>query len=69
MKQMESEQFELIATEMLPQYDFSQGFRGKYYRACRQDYSVTIHHPDGTTTVQHFRLNPSLEEVDREPDR
>jgi hypothetical protein len=55
--------------EILPEYNFSQGVRGKHYRAYRQGHSVTIHHPDGTTTVQHFRPNPSLEEVDREPDR
>ena len=39
--------------EMLPEYDFSQlgqPVRGKHAKAMRQGYSVTIHHPDGTTT-------------------
>jgi hypothetical protein len=38
--------------EMLPEYDFSQlgqPIRGKHAKAMRQGYSVTIHHPDGTT--------------------
>jgi hypothetical protein len=39
--------------EMLPEYDFSQlgqPVRGKHAKAMLQGYSVTIHHPDGTTT-------------------
>lgn len=69
MKKMKSEPLEPIEPEMLPEYDFSQGDRGKHHWAYCQGHSVTIHHPDGTTTVQHFDPNPSLEGVDREPDR
>ena len=45
--------------EMLPEYDFSQlgqPVRGKHAKAMRQGYSVTIHHPDGTTT--HREVSP-----------
>jgi hypothetical protein len=41
--------------EMLPEYDFSQlgqPIRGKHAKAMRQGYSITIHHPDGTTTYR-----------------
>jgi hypothetical protein len=40
--------------EMLPEYDFTKGVRGKHYQAYRQGHSVTIHHTDGTTTIQRF---------------
>lgn len=38
--------------DMLPEYDFSQGVRGKHFREYRQGYTVTITHPDGTQTVE-----------------
>ena len=43
---------------MLPEYDFANlkgGVRGKYYRAYREGYTVTIRKTDGTTEVQHFK--------------
>lgn len=52
--------------EMLAEYDFTGGVRGKHYRAYRQGYTVTIHHADGTTTVQHFK--PDASTVTLEPD-
>ena len=45
--------------EMLHEYDFSQlgqPIRGKHAKAMRQGYSVTIHHPDGTST--HRKVSP-----------
>jgi internalin A len=42
--------------DMLPEYNFSklgQPVRGKYAEAMRQGYSVTVHHPDGTSTTRH----------------
>ena len=42
--------------EMRKEYDFSQGVRGKYYRAYRQGHTVKIREADGTVTVQHFTL-------------
>lgn len=44
--------------EMLPEYDFSKGVRGKHYRSYQQGHKVTVHHPDGTTTVQEFEPEP-----------
>ena len=40
--------------DMLPEYDFRGGVRGKHYRAYRQGHTVTIHQEDGSTIVQHF---------------
>jgi hypothetical protein len=37
---------------LLPDYDFSQGVRGKHFREYQQGYSVTITYPDGTQTVK-----------------
>jgi hypothetical protein len=42
--------------EMLPEYDFSKGVRGKHHRAYRQGYQVTIQKTDGTTEVRDFVL-------------
>ena len=42
--------------EMLPEYDFRGGVRGKHYKAYRQGHTVTINKTDGTTEVQHFKL-------------
>ena len=42
--------------EMLPEYDFSQGIRGKHHRAYRQGYKVIVHQVDGTTEVRDFAL-------------
>jgi hypothetical protein len=41
---------------MLPEYDFSGGVRGKHYQSYREGHTVKINEPDGTVTVQHFRL-------------
>ncbi len=40
--------------DMLPEYDFSKGVRGKHHQAYLQGHSVTIDHQDGTTTTQEF---------------
>jgi len=42
--------------EMLPEYDFSGGKRGKHAAAYRRGHTVKIHKNDGTTSVQHFTL-------------
>jgi len=41
---------------MLPEYDFSGGVRGKHYKAYREGHTVKIHRENGTTIVQHFKL-------------
>ena len=52
--------------EMLPEYDFRGGVRGKHYEAYRRGHTVTIHKPDGATDVQHFKLEEGA--VMLEPD-
>lgn len=42
--------------EMLPEYDFSSGTRGKHYRAYQRGHTVKVHKTDGTTVIQQFKL-------------
>ena len=44
------------AENMRPEYDFSEGVRGKHYRAYHEGHTVTIHQDDGSTIIQNFRL-------------
>lgn len=46
-----------VDSDMLPEYDFTEGVRGKHYEAYRAGHTVTIHQSDGTITVQHFTLD------------
>ena len=55
-----------IDDEMRPEYDFSEGVRGKHYQAYRQGHTVKIHQPDGNLLVQHFTLEDGA--VFLEPD-
>jgi hypothetical protein len=41
---------------MRPEYDFTNGVRGKHHKSLRQGYSVRIQRSDGTTLVQHVKL-------------
>lgn len=52
--------------DILPEYDFRGGIRGKHARAYRQGHTVEVRHADGTTTVQHFTLKEGA--VMLEPD-
>jgi hypothetical protein len=56
----------VIHEEMLPEYDFSEGVRGKHLGAYRQGHAVKIHKPDGSTQVQYFTLEDGA--VMLEPD-
>lgn len=42
--------------EMLPEYDFSQGVRGKHYQKYQQGHSVKIHKKDGSTVTHYYTL-------------
>lgn len=42
--------------KMLPEYDFSGGTRGKHARQYQRGHSVKIHKSDGTTQIQHYKL-------------
>jgi hypothetical protein len=52
--------------EILPEYDFSGGIRGKHFRDFQQGYTVTIHHADGSTTTKEYRPEPGI--IHLEPD-
>lgn len=56
MKKPASDRQQTEADEMLPEYDFREGVRGKHAQAYRQGHTVKIHQSDGTITVQHFTL-------------
>ncbi len=45
---------QLDEDDLLPEYDFSKGVRGKHHQAYRQGHSVTIGHQDSTTITQYF---------------
>lgn len=46
--------------EPRPEYDFSQGVRGKHYRAMQQAYTVTVHQADGSRLVQTIQAPPGV---------
>lgn len=52
--------------EMRSEYDFSEGVRGKHFKAYRQGYTITIHKADGTAVVRHVK--PDEGAVILEPD-
>lgn len=56
MKKISSKKEVSEKGEMLPEYDFSGGVRGKHYKAYRKGHEVKIHKTDGTTVVQCFKL-------------
>jgi hypothetical protein len=56
MKKALSDQPQADSDDMLPEYDFRGGVRGKHAQAYRQGHTVKIHRIDGTTSVQHFTL-------------
>lgn len=41
---------------MLPEYDFSKAERGKHYRPLHKGYTVHVHKKDGTTVINHYKL-------------
>ena len=52
--------------DLLPEYDFSKGVRGKHHQAYRQGHSVTINHQDGTTTTQSFQVPRTIAKLTAE---
>jgi hypothetical protein len=52
--------------DLLPEYDFSKGVRGKHHQAYRQGHSVTISHQDGTTTTQEFSVPKTIAKLTAE---
>lgn len=56
MKTLTSEHQNVENGDMLPEYDFRGGVRGKHYQAYRQGHTVKIHRANGTTAVYYFTL-------------
>jgi hypothetical protein len=52
--------------ELLPEYDFSGGVRGKHHVAYREGHTVEVHKADGTIDVRYFTLEDGA--VMLEPD-
>ncbi len=42
--------------DILPEYDFSGGVRGKHYQVYQRGYQVTVHKMDGTTETRDFAM-------------
>jgi hypothetical protein len=66
MKKKKSSHQESEDHDMLPEYEFKDGIRGKHYKAYRKGHTVKIHKIDGATTVQYFKLEDGA--VMLEPD-
>ncbi len=66
MRNANSEQRNSENGDMLPEYDFSGGVRGKHYKAYRRGHTVRIRKADGSVAVQHF--TPEEGAVILEPD-
>lgn len=56
IKIINSEKSDSEDNEILPEYDFTGGLRGKHYQAYRHGHTVTVHQENGTEIVQHFTL-------------
>lgn len=50
--------------DMAPEYDFSQGVRGKHASAMRDGYRMVIHHSDGTMEVRDVAPRPGTVVLD-----
>ena len=50
--------------DMRAEYDFTGGVRGKHYKALRNGYAVKTHQADGTTVVQHYKLEDGVVTLD-----
>ncbi|MCP4167019.1 MAG: hypothetical protein GY759_14180 [Chloroflexi bacterium] len=56
----------VVSNDMVDEYDFSNGVRGKHHKTFREGYSVNIYHADGTQTIKEFAPEPDM--VKLEPD-
>jgi len=52
MKKVATKKVQMEDNDMRPEYDFTDGVRGKHYRAMQNGYTITIHKADGTTVVK-----------------
>ena len=66
MKKPTSEGQHLENDDMLPEYDFTDGVRGKHHKAFCEGHAVKVHKADGTTEMHYFTLEDGA--VMLEPD-
>ena len=66
MKKVIAEDQNVNNDDMLPEYDFTRGIRGKHYKSYRKGHEVKIHKADGTMVTQYFTLEDGA--VMLEPD-
>ena len=66
MKNTISRGQDLKNDEMLPEYDFTDGVRGKHHKAFREGHTVEVRRADGTTDIHYFTLEDGA--VMLEPD-
>ena len=57
---------QLDEDDLLPEYDFSKGVRGKHHQAYQQGHSVTISHQDGTATTKEFSPSRTIAKLTAE---
>jgi len=51
---MKKEMQNSSGSDMRDDYDFSDGIRGKHYKAYREGHAVVIHKDDGSTSIHYF---------------
>jgi hypothetical protein len=66
MKNTATKDESLDNDELLPEYDFAGGVRGKHYIPYREGHTVQVHKADGTTDIHYFTLEDGA--VMLEPD-
>ena len=60
MKKVQSKKQENASNEMLPEYSFKGGVRGKHYKEYRKGHEVKIIKNDGSVVIQHFSLEDGV---------
>lgn len=66
MKKVDTKDINIDNDDMLPEYDFTSGIRGKHYKSYQDGHKVKIHKADGTIITQYFTLEDGA--VMLEPD-
>ena len=66
MKKIISKHQKQEDSDMLPEYNFKGGIRGKHYEAYRKGHTIRVHKADGQLVEQHFTLEDGA--VMLEPD-
>ena len=56
MKKTPTEDHDTHEDDMLPEYDFTGGVKGKHRDACAKGYAVKVHKADCTVSVRRYTL-------------